>query len=125
MCPTRTRDKKMKKTVMTIAMVAFLMGGFYTAASAMVTTETAKTEVQAKDKWDKLLDEYEKYVDQYIKVYKKAMKGDATAINEYAKLAEKAQKVAEKLEKAEGEMSEAQLKRLAKISAKMAKAMQN
>ena len=108
---------------MTAAVMAFLMGGFcYTASANVVPTQNA-TEVVAGDKWDKLLDEYEKYVDQYIKAYNKVKKGDLTAASDCAKLAEKAQKIAAKLEDAEDELSAAQLKRLAKISEKMAKAV--
>ena len=113
----------MKKTIMTVAMLAFLMGGVCTAVSAKEASQTAKSEIVAGDDWDKLLNEYEKYVDQYIKTYKKAMNGDMTAMSEYVKLAEKAQKLAEKLEKAEDEMTTAQLKRYAKITEKMSKAL--
>ena len=115
----------MKKIMMTAAVMAFLMGGFCTTTSAMEPQTTAKTEIVAGDNWDKLLNEYEKYVDQYIKTYKKAMSGDMTAMSEYVELAEKAQKLANKLEKAEDEMTNAQLKRYAKITEKMTKALQN
>ena len=104
----------MKKTIMTVAMLAFLMGGVFTTVSAMETNQTAKSEIVAGDDWDKILNEYEKYVDQYIKTYKKAMSGDMTAMSEYVKLAEKAQKLAAKLENAEDELTTAQLKRLAR-----------
>lgn len=117
------RDKKMKKTIMTVAMLAFLMGGVCTTVSAMETNNTTRSEIVAGDDWDKILNEYEKYVDQYIKTYKKAMNGDMTAMSEYVKLAEKAQKLADKLEKAEDEMTTAQLKRYAKITEKMQKAL--
>ena len=113
----------MKKVVLTVAMMAFLMGGIGTTASAMEVASLVKVENVAGDNWDKLLDEYEKYVDQYIKTYKKAMQGDMTALGEYVKLAEKAQKLAEKLEEAEDEMTPAQLKRYAKINDKMTKAL--
>lgn len=113
----------MKKTIMTVAMLAFLMGGVCTTVSAMETHQTAKSEIVAGDDWDKILNEYEKYVDQYIKTYKKAMNGDMSAKNEYAKLAEKAQKLAAKLENAKDELTTAQLKRLAKINEKMQKAL--
>ncbi len=108
---------------MTAAVMAFLMGGFYFTASANVVPAKDATEFFVGDKWDKLLDEYEKYVDQYINTYKKAMKGDMTAMGEYVKLAEKAQKLAEQLEDAEDDMSAAQLKRYAKITEKMTKAL--
>ena len=113
----------MKKTIMTVAMLAFLMDGVFTTVSAMETNQTAKSEIVAGDDWDKILNEYEKYVDQYIKTYKKAMSGDMTAMTEYVKLAEKAQKLAAKLENAEDELTTAQLKRLAKINEKMQKAL--
>lgn len=113
----------MKKTIMTVAMLAFLMGGVCTTVSAMETNPTSKSEIVAGDDWDKILNEYEKYVDQYIKTYKKAMSGDMTAMTEYVKLAEKAQKLAAKLENAEDEMTTAQLKRYAKITEKMSKAL--
>lgn len=113
----------MKKTIMTAAVMAFLMGGFCFTTSANVMPTKNATEVFAGDKWDKLLDEYEKYVDQYIAAYNKVKKGDPTAASDCAKLAEKAQKLADKLEDAEDELTEAQLKRLAKISEKMAKAI--
>ena len=115
----------MKKTILTVAMMAFLMGGVCTIVSATETTNTTRSEIVAGDDWDKILKEYEKYVDQYIKTYKKAMSGDMTAMSEYVELAEKAQKLAEKLEKAEDEMTTAQLKRYAKITEKMTKALQN
>lgn len=108
---------------MTAAVMAFLMGGFCNTASAIENTNAAKTEIVAGDNWDKVLDEYEKYVDQYIKTYKKAMSGDMTAMSDYVKLAEKAQKLADKLENAEDEMTPAQLKRYAKITEKMTKAL--
>ena len=110
---------------MTVAMLAFLMGGVCTTVSAMETNQTAKSEIVAGDDWDKILNEYEKYVDQYIKTYKKAMNGDTSAMTENLKIAEKAQKLAEKLENAEDEMTTAQLKRYAKITEKMTKALQN
>ena len=113
----------MKKTIITAAVLAFLIGGFCTTVSAMETKASARTEIVAGDDWDKVLNEYEKYVDQYIKTYKKAMKGDMTAMSEYVKLAEKAQKLAEQLEDAEDDMSAAQLKRYAKITEKMTKAL--
>jgi hypothetical protein len=113
----------MKKRIITAAVMAILMGVFCFTASANVVPTKDATEVFAGDKWDKLLDEYEKYVDQYIKTYKKAMKGDMTAMGEYVKLAEKAQKLAEQLEDAEDDMSAAQLKRYAKITEKMTKAL--
>ena len=99
------------------------MGGFcFTTSAGVVPTQNA-TEIFAGDNIDKLLDEYEKYVDQYIKVYKKAQNGDLSALTEYVKLAEKAQKLSDKLEKAEDEMSVAQMKRYAKITEKMLKAI--
>jgi DNA-binding ferritin-like protein len=113
----------MKKVVLTVAMMAFLMGGISTTVSAMEVASSVKVENVAGDNWDKLLDEYEKYVDQYIKTYKKAMQGDMTALGEYVKLAEKAQKLAEKLENAEDEMTPAQMKRYIKITEKMANAL--
>lgn len=113
----------MKKQIVTAAVMAFLMGGFCFTASADVAPAQNATEIVAGDDWDKVLDEYEKYVDQYIKVYKKAMNGDVTAMGEYVKLAEKAQKLAEKLEKAEDEMTAAQLKRYAKITEKLRRAL--
>lgn len=113
----------MKKTLLTVAMVAFLMGSFCTTASAMETKNTVNSEIVAGDDWDKLLDEYEKVVDQYIKLYKKAMSGDMTAMNEYVKLAEKAQQLSEKISKAADKLTPAQLKRLASIAEKMAKAI--
>lgn len=103
--------------------MAFLMGGFCFTASANVVLAHNATEIVAGDNIDKLLDEYEKYVDQYVKTYKKAMKGDMSAMNEYLKLAEKAQKLADKLEKVEDEMSVSQVKRYAKITEKMMKAL--
>lgn len=106
-------------------MLAFLMGGVCTTISATETTKTTKSEIVAGDDWDKILNEYEKYVDQYIKTYKKAMSGDTSAMSEYVKLAEEAQELADKLEKAEDEMTTAQLKRYAKITEKMTKALQN
>ena len=109
--------------MMTAAVMAFLMGGFCTTASALEANNTVKTEIVAGDNWDKILDEYEKYVDQYIKTYKKAMNGDMSAMSEYVKLAEKAQKLADKLENAEDGMTTAQLKRYAKITEKMSKAL--
>ncbi len=48
----------MKKTLLTVAMVAFLMGSFCTTATAMESTSKAKTEIVAGDDWDKLLKEY-------------------------------------------------------------------
>ena len=108
---------------MTAAVMAMLMGGFCFAASANVMPTKNATEVSVGDKWDKILDEYEKYVNQYITAYNKVKKGDATAVSECAKLAEKAQKLANQLEDAEDELSDAQLKRLAKITEKMAKAV--
>ena len=87
----------MKKTLLTVAMVAFLIGGVCPTASAMENNKTAKSEIIAGDDWDKILNEYEKYVDQYIKTYKKAMSGDMSALSEYVELAEKAQKLAEVL----------------------------
>ena len=119
----KTATKKMKKTIMTAAVMAFLMGSFCATVSAMENTRKAKMEIVAGDNWDKVLDEYEKYVDQYIKTYKKAMSGDMSAMSEYVKLAEKAQKLADKLETAEDEMTTAQLKRYAKITEKMSKAL--
>jgi hypothetical protein len=113
----------MKKTLLTVAMVAFLMGSFCTTATAMESTSKAKTEIVAGDDWDKLLKEYEKYVDQYIKTYKKAMSGDMSAMGEYAKLAEKAQKLSNQLEKAKDEMTPAQVKRYVKITEKLTKAL--
>lgn len=113
----------MKKRIITVAVMAFLMGGFCFTASANVVPAKNATEIVAGDNIDKLLDEYEKYVDQYIMTYKKAMKGDMSAMNEYVKLAEKAQKLADKLEKTEDEMSAAQMKRYAKITEKMMKAL--
>ena len=92
----------MKKTIITAAVMAFLMGGFCTTVSAMETKSSARTEIVAGDDWDKVLNEYEKYVDQYIKTYKKAMKGDMSAMSEYVKLAEKAQELSEKIDKAKG-----------------------
>ena len=112
----------MKKTVITAAFMAFLMGGFCFTTSANVMPTKNATEVFAGDKWDKLLDEYEKYVNQYIAAYNKVKKGDASAASDCAKLAEKIEKVVDKLEDAEDELSDAQLKRLAKITEKMAKA---
>ena len=112
----------MKKTILTAAVMALLMGGFCFSASANVMPAENTTEVFAGDKWDKLLDEYEKYVNQYIAAYNKLKKGDATAASDCAKLAEKIEKVVDKLEDAEDEMSDAQLKRFAKITENMAKA---
>ena len=103
--------------------MAFLMGGFCFTVSANVVPAHNATEIVAGDNIDKLLDEYEKYVNQYLEVYKKAMKGDMSAMNEYLKLAEKAQKLADKLEKVEDEMSVFQVKRYAKITEKMMKAL--
>ncbi|MBR4837132.1 MAG: hypothetical protein IK004_01680 [Bacteroidales bacterium] len=109
----------MKRTILTVAVLAFLMGGMtYSASAHEVSTKNA-TEIFAGDNWDKILDEYEKYVDQYIKVYKKAMNGDKSALNEYLELAEKAQKLAEQLEDAEDELTETQMKRYLKITQKM------
>ena len=109
--------------MITVAVMAFLMGGFgFTASAEMVSAKNA-TEIFMGDNWDKLLDEYEKCVDQCIKVCKKAKNGDLSAMTEYVKLAEKAQKLADKLEKAEDEMSVAQMKRYTKITEKMLKAI--
>ena len=52
----------MKKTILTVAVVAFLMGGFCNTVSAMETNRMAKSEIVAGNDWDKVLDEYEKYV---------------------------------------------------------------
>ena len=71
--------------------------------------------------YDQMLDEYEAYVDQYIKFYKKAMKGDNSALSEYPSLMEKATKFGKELEKVQGEMSPAQIKRMAEIQTKMIK----
>lgn len=109
--------------MITVAVMAFLMGGFgFTASAEMVSAKNA-TEIFMGDNWDKLLDEYEKYVDQCIKVCKKAKNGDLSAMNDYLKLVEKAQEIAEKLEDAEDEMSAVQLKRYTKITEKMMKAL--
>lgn len=109
--------------MITVAVLAFLMGGFCFTASADVVSAKNATEITMGDKWDKLLDEYEKYVDQYIKVYKKAMNGDLSALSECAKLLEKAQELAEEMEEAEDDMSAAQLKRYTKITERLAKAL--
>ena len=120
LCPTRIRDKKMKKILMFVV-IAFLMGGFVTKTYAMESSVT--TEVTMGDEWDELLDEYESYVDQYVKLYKKAMSGDMSAMTEYSKLAAKAQKLAEKIADAQDDMSSAQLERYAKITKKMTDAL--
>ena len=109
----------MKKTIITAAVIAFLIGGFCNTVSAMETKTSARMEIVAGDDWDKVLNEYENYVDQYIKTYKKAMKGDMSALSEYVKLAEKAQELSEKIDKAKGEMTDAQMKRYLKITKKM------
>lgn len=115
----------MKTTLISLAIVAMVFGGFAANSNAAEVRSTTVSYVAASTNWDKILDEYEKYVDQYIKVYKKAMNGDMSAMTEYVKLAEKAQKLSEKIEKAEDEMTEAQLKRYTKILMKMTNAMSN
>ena len=115
----------MKKTLLTVAIVAFLMGSFYTSASAMETKNTINREIVAGDDQDKLLDEYEKIIDQYVKLYKKVMSGDEAAMNEYVKLAEKAEQLSEKMLKATEELTPAQLKRLESLTDKMAKAIKH
>ncbi|MBO7231491.1 MAG: hypothetical protein J6V20_08840 [Bacteroidaceae bacterium] len=113
----------MKKFVL-CAVITLAFCGFSNVANATVPTTKATTICVAEDEWDKILNEYEKYVDLYVKTYKKAMAGDMSALLEYAKLAEKAQALAEKIDKAKDEISESQLARYAKITQKMAEALQ-
>ena len=114
----------MKKLLLTLAVVAFFVGGVTVKASAAKITKSTKIELTAGDKWDKLLDEYEHYVEMYSKTYKKAMSGDMRAANdktasEYQAWADKAQKIAQQLEKGKNEMTAAQKKRYQTIAKKM------
>ena len=122
----------MKKLLLTLAVVAFFVGGVTVKASAAKITKSTKIELTAGDKWDKLLDEYEHYVEMYSKTYKKAMSGDMRAANsgdmraandktasECQAWADKAQKIAQQLEKGKNEMTAAQKKRYQTIAKKM------
>ena len=121
MLPTRIRDKKMKKLVLTVALFAFMIGGISVSATAAPAVNPTQIEVRAGDEIDKLLDEYEQYVDQYVKVYKKAMSGDMKASQDLVTLADKGTKLVDKIQKATAKqkMTEAQTKRYMKISQKL------
>ena len=111
----------MKKLVLTVALFAFMIGGFSVSATAAPAVNPTQIEVREGDEIDKLLDEYEQYVDQYIKVYKKAMSGDMKASQDLVTLADQGTKLINKIENARSKtkMTEAQTKRYMKISKKL------
>lgn len=71
--------------------------------------------------WDEWLDQYERCVDKVISLNKKMKNNDPSAISEYTEYYEEMQKLSEKVESAKGDLSVAQLNRLNKILAKLAK----
>jgi hypothetical protein len=83
-----------------------------------------KIEVPINQNWDKVLDDYEAYTEEYIIIYKKAVAGDADAMSRYPKLMEKASNMQESMGKAQGDnqLSNAQMKRMMEIQAKMMQA---
>lgn len=73
--------------------------------------------------FDKMLTDYETFTDEYVILYKKALNGDNSAFETYPELMEKAEKLQKSLEKADKnkQLSISQIKRIAKIQAKMLK----
>lgn len=120
---TLLKHMTMKKIFLTIAAAAFLFTANANASNEVVVSQNA-IEVNAADEWDDILDDYEAYVNKYIACMKKANAGDMSALADLASLMEKAEKLSSKLEKAEDDMSSAQAARYAKITAKLAKAVQ-
>lgn len=98
-----------------------MLFGSASVSAATVGTQTI-TEATAGDN-AKLLASYEKLVNQYIAMLKKAKAGDPTALANYASLLAKAEKLQAQL--ADADLSEAELIRFNKITAKLAKAAQS
>lgn len=118
------RDRKMKKLIMTFAIVAFLVGGFTINASAQEKVK-AKTEQQQKEvNYDKMLDDYETNVDLYIAAYEKSLKADqGDKVGDYSGYLKKAQDLENKLLKDKEKLNRSQADRFQKIQKKLAKAL--
>lgn len=105
--------------VAVIATMALANAGTVNAANSTMPAQATAS----SDNWDSILNQYEQYVNKYIAAIKKVQNGDATAAADLASLAAKAEKLAAQLQKAEDDMTEEQMARYAKITAKLASAV--
>ena len=120
----------MKKLIMSLAIVAFLMGGFAINANAQNSDKVAKkaqTEKPKAPKDDpaKLIKDYETNVNGYIKAYEEFVKGDKTAKkpNNYLNYMKKAQELEKRIEGMKDQLSKEQLETFVKLKEKFAKAL--
>lgn len=99
----------------------------HSSSDELEVTEAVVDEVEiastSGEDWDNILDEYEAYCTKLATYAKKAQAGDVSAMTEYASLLESAESLQKKLENAGSDLTAAQVARLNKIAAKMAKAM--
>ena len=121
------RDNTMKK-IMTLAIVAFLLGGFCFNANAQERKAqtpakkeaSAKKAVSTKEGSDKLVKEYEVAVDQCVSCYQAMQKGDKTSkTGNFTKLLAKAEDLKGKLEKTKDQLNRSQLDRYNKATQKL------
>ena len=118
---------------MTLAIVAFLIGGLGINANAQnkKTLEKAPQENTAGNKeqpnYDKMLKDYEYNVNQYIAYYEKALSGDKTATSDKAPTfntyLKKAQELEATLEKAKDKLNRTQISNFLRIKQKLADAL--
>ena len=116
------------KKIMTLAIVAFLLGGFCFNANAQerkaqnpVKKEaSAKKAVTTKEGSDKLVKEYEVAVEQCVNCYKEMQKGTNTSkTGNFSKLLAKAEDLKAKLEKTKDQLDRTQLDRFNQATKKL------
>lgn len=139
------RDNTMKK-ILTLAIVALLMGGFALNADAqnrkaakpvkkeavstkkkVATVETTnaaqskatQTQKVASDENEKLIKTYEQAVDKCLEVYKAIQKGENAKNTNFDKLLANAEELKAKIEKSKDSLTEKQADRFKKANSKL------
>lgn len=112
------------KKILTLAIVAFLMGGFAFNASAQTKPAKAqeKKEVKQQEDWTKVIKEFESQVDQCVTVFQKLKKAggkDEGLTKEFNAALAKAEKTKNKIEKAKKDLNRTQVDRYNKACNKL------
>ena len=123
----------MKKLVMTLSIVAFLIGGLSLNANAQINSDKTQNKEQNKAKiekpqtgenYDQMLKDYESYINKYIAYYEKAVsKGSTSEKNEFMTYQKKALDLQGKLEKAKDKLNQGQMDLFLRLKAKFAEAL--
>lgn len=115
---------------MTLAIIAFLMGGFCINANAQnrkaqnpvkkEATSAKKATATPKEGTDKMVKEYEVAVDQCVAAYKEMQKGSSTnKTGNFDKLLAKAEDLKAKLDKSKADLTKSQIERVQNATKKL------